>query len=244
MRLPTVIDIRDWTQFKAEHALRLKSLSWPRGELRPVLEVESIYTEKESTMNIEILKCKGLITNHFVILDTETTGLGNDAQIVEIAILDDDGRQLLDTRVRPTCRIPPVSTSIHGITDADVATAPNFAEVWPKIVSIISGKTVIIYNAEFDLRMLRQSASAHHIGTAGTIECRVGWECAMLIYADFRGERDDYHGHSRWWRLDEACLQMRVDRSGIRLHSAAGDAELTRRLIYAMSEGVGNATHP
>jgi len=52
-----------------------------------------------------------------VYLDTETTGLspGNGARIVEIAILDDDGRPLLDTLVNPDCEIPDEASSIHGI---------------------------------------------------------------------------------------------------------------------------------
>jgi DNA polymerase-3 subunit epsilon len=39
-----------------------------------------------------------------VVLDTETTGLGVDAEIVEIAIVAIDGRTLLNTLVRPTSR--------------------------------------------------------------------------------------------------------------------------------------------
>ena len=64
-----------------------------------------------------------------VYLDTETTGLypEHGARIVEIAILDDDGRPLLDTLVDPPfssiryiapsefmLRVPPVQTRIQN----------------------------------------------------------------------------------------------------------------------------------
>jgi DNA polymerase-3 subunit epsilon len=37
-----------------------------------------------------------------VYLDTETTGLGSDAQVIDIALIDTDGTELINTLVRPT----------------------------------------------------------------------------------------------------------------------------------------------
>lgn len=42
-----------------------------------------------------------------LILDTETTGLGDDAEIVEIAIIDQDKNVLLNSLVKPSKPIPP-----------------------------------------------------------------------------------------------------------------------------------------
>lgn len=46
-----------------------------------------------------------------LIVDTETTGLENDAQIVEIAVVDLAGRVLLDSLVKPTIYIPREASS-------------------------------------------------------------------------------------------------------------------------------------
>ena len=48
------------------------------------------------------------------ILDTETTGLYDDAEIVEISIIDENGGVLLDTLVKPLKPIPAEATAIHG----------------------------------------------------------------------------------------------------------------------------------
>ena len=59
----------------------------------------------------------------FVILDTETTGLDNQAEIIEIAIITDNGDTLIDTYIKPHHRIDEYSEAvrIHGITNATVA---------------------------------------------------------------------------------------------------------------------------
>lgn len=66
-----------------------------------------------------------------LILDTETTGLGDDAEVaevVELAVIDCAGAVLLDTLVRPSGRVPAEAAAIYGITDAmlaDLARAPR-----------------------------------------------------------------------------------------------------------------------
>ena len=186
-------------------------------------------------MHPEILTARDWRRASPLYLDTETTGLDAHDQIVELVVIDDAGKVLLETLVRPTIAIPPFATTIHGITDAMVATAPTFPELWPKLKPILVARTVVIYNAQFDLRMLRQSAAVHGLGITGELESGIDWQCAMLLYADFRGEWDEHHGNNRWHQLGMACQQMRIPRNDVRAHRAAGDCELTRRLVNAMA---------
>jgi DNA polymerase-3 subunit epsilon len=64
--------------------------------------------------------------NRLVILDTETTGLNaSNNEIIEIAIIDDQGLTLIHTLVRPTRNKRwTEAQSIHGITPEDVLGAP------------------------------------------------------------------------------------------------------------------------
>lgn len=67
----------------------------------------------------------------FAVLDLETTGVGRQCRIVEIALvrLDPQGRitEEWETLVHPGIPIP--NAEIHGIDDALVAGAPSFAEI-------------------------------------------------------------------------------------------------------------------
>lgn len=92
------------------------------------------------------------------ILDTETTGLGPNARVVEVAVVHMDFRSLprvaLQVRLDPGMPIEPGATAVHGITDADVAGAPAFADVLPDLLAAIDGRVVCAYNAPFDYARL------------------------------------------------------------------------------------------
>ncbi len=162
-------------------------------------------------------------------LDTETTGLGPSDEVVEIAVIEHDGSPLVDLRVRPFCPIPLEATRVHGITDADVASAPTFAEIAPTLAAQLKNRTLIIYNAAYDLRLLAQSARRH--------ACRnptPSAHCAMKLYAAWFGDWNPTHNDYRWQKLAAAAEQMglAIDEP---LHSARADAELTRRLLLAIA---------
>lgn len=94
-------------------------------------------------------------------LDTETSGLHAGAEIVEITLIDSSGEAVLDTLVRPERPIPPALTRIHGIDNRMVADAPRWPQLHERLLDIIEGRPVVIYNADFDLRMLAQVAQRH-----------------------------------------------------------------------------------
>jgi len=94
----------------------------------------------------------------YLLLDTETTGLGSDAEICQIAIINSKGETLLDTLVKPVKPIPAEATAIHGITNEDVAEAQPFSG--RQVYDIISGKHVVVYNADYDSEMLYRAENA------------------------------------------------------------------------------------
>jgi DNA polymerase III epsilon subunit-like protein len=171
---------------------------------------------------------KLLARNEFVILDSETTGLGGADEICSIAIIDGQGRVLLDTLIKPTRAIPMDATAIHHITNERVADAPTFADIAPPLRELLSGETVVIYNSAFDVRMMEQSAAAH--GLSYEIPIFAGeYKDAMEEYSQWCGEWSDYHGDYRWQKLPGGD------------HSALGDARACLAIIKRMA-GVLNSS--
>ena len=173
---------------------------------------------------------KSLVKMRPVYLDTETTGLGKTDEIIEISIIDDDGSTLIETLIKPSQSIPSGSTAIHGITNEDVKSARAWPIVWPEIRSTLFGRAIIIYNAEFDVRMLQQSHQRY----------RLPWKeqlntfDLLKIYAEFRGEWDANRKSYRYQSLDAAGKQC-----GIALpnaHRATADTLLTRALLHHLAE--------
>jgi DNA polymerase-3 subunit epsilon len=166
-------------------------------------------------------------------LDTETTGLGPADEIVEIAILDPEGQALLDSLVRPTQRISPDAFAVHGITDEMLTGATTWAELWPQVAAIIQGRQLAIYNADFDLRLMRQSHRRHMLPWRPDIANAF---CIMKLYAQFYGDWNASKMDYRWYSLDAAGRQCRISLPN--KHRAKDDAALARAvLLHIAGEG-------
>lgn len=147
-----------------------------------------------------------------VVLDTETTDLFG--AVVEIAVVDASGKVLLDTLVRPGVAISAEAHRIHGIGEADVAAAPSWIEVWPRVLDVTAGKSVLAYHAAYDAQVInaeceRYELDPHHLGQQDT------WGCLMQARCDY---------------LD---LDHRIALGGG--HRACGDAQAARAVLHDLT---------
>ena len=175
---------------------------------------------------------KNLRKSGALILDTETTGLDNRAEIVQIGIVSLDGSELFNSLVQPAkARRWPDATQVHGITWSGVKDAPTMGQLADELKQVMDGRLIAIYNAEFDTRMLRQSIRA--AGATDEYQWLLDqaweWECVMEAYAEYWGERNRRYGGYRWQSLINAWRQQGLRVSNA--HSALGDAKLTAALI-------------
>lgn len=97
-----------------------------------------------------VVRCSEWLSKGAVFVDTETTGLNKDDEIIENCIVDAYGAILLDSLVKPTKPIPPEATMINGITNKDVMRAPKWPTLYDKVRIILEGRLVIAYNSAFD----------------------------------------------------------------------------------------------
>jgi DNA polymerase-3 subunit epsilon len=185
-------------------------------------------------------------------LDTETTGLSDRDEICEIAVINLAGEVLIDTLVKPTKPIDHNTSQIHGITNEMVKDAPTFGDLLPRLEQVLRGREVLVYNLEFDMNKIAQSARANGCGFAdgdawywsyptgeetpeGLKIYRRRWHCAMELYAMYYGDFNDYHENYRWQRLTNAALQCGIELP-LGIHRAHADAELTRRVMLHVAE--------
>lgn len=165
-----------------------------------------------------------------VILDTETTGLDDVAEIIEISIIDaQTGSVLIDTLIRPVHPVQEGARSVHRITDEMLANAPAWPAIQDQVAAIPTTRTVIIYNAGFDLRMLRQTAAHHGLELID----HVGHRCAMEWYSHFFGAWNDYHESYTWQKLAYAAQDMGVEVVGA--HRSLADCMTTLGVICAVN---------
>ena len=142
-----------------------------------------------------------------VYLDTETTGISDDDEIVEITIIDDNGEPLLDTLVKPKYHTNwPGAERVHGISPIDVRNAPAQSQISDDIRKVVKDTRVVIYNAPFDSKFLPELEDAAEI------------KCAMRAFAEFN--------KSKWKSLTNATQIIGYEWGGA--HRALADTKALR----------------
>jgi len=174
----------------------------------------------------------------FYLIDTETTGTleSRSCQIVEIAIIDQDGTLVYHSLCKPDIAMPHCAIEVNGLTDDLLADAPSFAHIWPALLHLLTSTDAPLYawNADFDREMLVRTAKHFHLPIPEAISNKNRWKCAMKQHARWYGEwsngKDDY----RWQNLEWACTDLEVETN--RHHRAVSDAQNTLRLMQALAE--------
>jgi DNA polymerase III epsilon subunit-like protein len=158
------------------------------------------------------------------VLDTETTGLEEQDEPIELAIVDGlTGAVLLDTRLRPLAPISPGAYAVHGVSSSELQDAPALADIWSRVCDLLSGALVIAYNAEFDRQMFAQAAQRYGLRMP---KCR--WYCLMEACAVFDAPED-----GRWLPLGAVCAELEVRSAPA--HGARTDALAALAVVQALA---------
>jgi exodeoxyribonuclease X len=101
------------------------------------------------------------------VIDTETTGDDETAQVIEFAAAYVNlGEMSIDAytaeRFKPTVDMNVVARAVHHITDADLADRPLVTEARPK--DLVDGAMWAAHNIKFDARLLKQTWPAWESG--------------------------------------------------------------------------------
>lgn len=164
-------------------------------------------------------------------LDFETTGIDpHRDRILSFAALSDVGGDLMGM-VNPGVPIPESSADIHGITASDLASSPVSTQALRPILAwvndlIVRGIGVVVYNASFDLTLLRAEAVRHRLD-------QPDWDSLLVIdpfVIDWGVDRE---------RRGQRRLSDVAHHYGVRLdkaHDAAHDARAAREVAITMGK--------
>jgi DNA polymerase III subunit epsilon len=183
---------------------------------------------RQQARQTAIARAQALLKEQPLFLDTETTGIHETAEIVEIALLDHAGQVLVESLVKPRQPIPSEATRIHDTTA--VQSAPTWAEVWSRVAPLLAGRTIGIYNADYDLRLLRQS---HRLAGLPWQSPGPSTFCIMQLYAQYFGDWNRARNSFRWQSLEAAGQQCGLNLPNS--HRAQADAQLARAVLHHMA---------
>lgn len=164
-----------------------------------------------------------------VYLDTETTGLEDSDEIIEIAIVNAQGKEIYNSFIKPSKSIPEESTRINNITNQMVSHAPTWPEAWPEIKDLLLGHPIGMYNAPFDIRMIEQTLRLYQI----PLKEKLNAFDVLKVYSDFRGVWDHRRRAMRRFRLEAAGQELGIPIPNS--HRALDDTLLTRAVFHAIA---------
>ncbi len=176
----------------------------------------------------EISSATPLMSLSAIVLDTETTGLDTKiARVIQIGavriskgVLQD--HDAFDQLVNPGIPIPPETTRIHGLSDADVAGAGSFNDVRPDLERWMGRSIMLGFSIGFDLAVLSKEyeRAGVHWRAPRSLDVR---HLAKLVAPE----------------LPDLSLDTIAGWLGIEVtdrHQALGDARMTARVYLALVE--------
>lgn len=165
----------------------------------------------------------------FVVIDLETTDREPEkAHIVEWAAIitnppwfhESWGPRILGGLVKPPIPIPPETSAVHHITDADVANAPHWLAVGGQLYEELAqeGRIAVAHNAAFERAMLERE-----LPPLPKLRWLCTYKAACRVWPDAPGHSNE---------ILRYYLGLGTGRGGEQApHSALHDARVTAQLL-------------
>lgn len=185
----------------------------------------------------------GLLNRRDVlILDTETTGVSNHSEVVDIALVDTCGGIVYESPVLPQGQIPRAASNVHGLSRKHLEEFG--AKPWPDhhatvVAALRKASVLLAYNLRFDLRLIDQTVQRCNVlpDLASSVsQPNLDARCVMLEYAAWRKVPHEWRkGH---WRLHslQAAYGREVTGRIRQDHRALADCRMTLALMRAVAK--------
>lgn len=142
---------------------------------------------------------KRLVDPKTLIVDLETTGIlekDPNSEVVQITIINLWEKPLLNMLVKPNVPIGWEALRVHKISSQMVECSPTFDKIAPLICSLIEGRHLVSYKADFDIHFI-----THLLGKYGFQVPEFEASCAMENYAKWQGEWSSSRNQWKWQKL-------------------------------------------
>lgn len=172
-----------------------------------------------------------------IVLDTETTGFDPDQgdRIIEIGCVELFNHlptgKTLQLYINPEREIPAEATAIHGITNDFIKDKPVFSQVYEEFLDFVKGATLVIHNAEFDMKFINWELRL--VGHEP-----IGWN---MVLDTLGMARKQFPGSPA--NLDALCRRFGIDNTERTYHGALLDSSFWRKCIWSYWAVVSTVCH-
>lgn len=205
---------------------------------------ESILIEQQSKLHAINLKIKEqskkildplrivYYPQNVLCLDTETTGLLESDEILQLSIIDWNENIIYDEMFKPNKKASwDEASEINGIYPDDVKSSPSFLSRIKLIESLLNKADILIgYNIEFDLNMLRNNGLSIDLEKSMVID-------VMTPATEAYGTCSNHYKNKKYVKLISAISRSKTKKpdSGI-FHNSLYDSICTLRLYKKLNQ--------
>lgn len=168
-----------------------------------------------------------LADQNTVIIDIESTGLLHQdptTEIVQLCILNIQGRPLFSMMLKPSQPMKQEVMDIHKITNEQIFEQPIFPQVAKMIAFCLNNKHVVSWNMDFDWKLMVHMFKKYE----QELPKIAGASCAMDKYSEWAGEWSVKKEGFKWQKLPNF--------TGDEAHDAIADC---RNALKAMQKMAG-----
>jgi DNA polymerase III, epsilon subunit, Proteobacterial len=166
-----------------------------------------------------------------IVLDTETTGFDplTGHRIVEIGCVELMNHlptgETFHVYINPERDMPEEAFKVHGLSEQFLSDKPVFAGIVADFRAFIAESTLVIHNAEFDIRFI--NAEFGRLGFP-PIPMSRAIDTVVMARKKFPGAQAN---------LDALCRRFEIDNSNRTLHGALLDSELLAEVYLQLIGG-------
>ena len=174
-----------------------------------------------------IEQARNLVNSNILILDTETTGMSGEDQVIELGIIDVTGKIIANTLVNTDRAIDKYAFQVHGITKPMLMQSDHWGIIDIQVKDTISKyDLVVMYNAPFDKRLMAQSAEFFSMDGNYYLE-EMPYVCLMQLFKAYNYDK-------------KLSLEKALNSCGITpraVHRAVADCHDTLALLKHIASG-------
>jgi hypothetical protein len=183
-------------------------------DLREALQLKP----KENKLDYQRI-ARILLMQQAIVTDTETTGVGEEDRIIQLALVDSTTSYVyFQSLIKNEAKSSPKALEVHGITEAKRRRAPHFKEIYPAVKRFFS-YPIVAYNANFDYRMIKREFDA------------IGEEFPVLNFVDLMPLCTAKFGERM--KLGGVCEVLGIEPG---THDAASDAIAAAEVLRRLAE--------
>lgn len=160
-----------------------------------------------------------------IVLDTETTGFKKEDEVLQLTVLNGNGKELFNEYFKPNhTQSWESAEKCNHISPKFVADKPSLLSRKDQIESLLKNADVIVgYNPGFDIKMLEQN------GIAVPKDKR--YVDIMIPYAEVKNVPNEY-GKPKWFKLMDCAKEYGFPEADF--HNSLGDTKATLHCYQEM----------